>query len=560
MAGGLLNLVAHGNQNIILNGNPTKSFFKAKYSKYTNFGVQKFRLDQIGQKELNVTKEQNFTFKITRYGDLLLDMYLCIDLPHIWSPILKYNNHEYRPYEFKWIKNLGTQLIKEVTFTVGGHIIQKFSGSYMQNLVNRDFEYNKKDLFDIMIGNVSKLNDPANYSNRNGKYPNAFNDGINSDLSGIEPSIYSEKLFIPINSWFSLLNSSAFPLTCLQYAELEINFILRPIEELFVIRDIVFDNSGLNIDYNDFPYIQPKQTKNENYNFYHFINPPPEKDISLNYRYLNDNQNYNYDIHLLCSQCFLDEAERKLFASNNQEYLIKEVYEYNFERVNKTNKIKLESNGLVANWMWYFQRNDVYKRNEWSNYTNWDYEDKFPINLNKLIISNDNIYYPSLLNNDLSKNIFITGNTPDNQSKQNFKEILNEFGIICDGKYRENVMTSGIYNKIEKYSGSNGLFKEGLYCYNFELKTSPFLYQPNGSFNTNKFKTIEFEYNIKESPPYDPSGVNFRTICDPNTGEIIATSKEPTSIFSYNYDLRVFEERYNILKFQSGIAGLEFSR
>ena len=34
MAGGLLNLIAVGNQNIILNGNPTKSFFKTKYAKY----------------------------------------------------------------------------------------------------------------------------------------------------------------------------------------------------------------------------------------------------------------------------------------------------------------------------------------------------------------------------------------------------------------------------------------------------------------------------------------------------------------------------------------------
>ena len=30
MAGGLLNLIAIGNQNIILNSNPNKSFFKLK--------------------------------------------------------------------------------------------------------------------------------------------------------------------------------------------------------------------------------------------------------------------------------------------------------------------------------------------------------------------------------------------------------------------------------------------------------------------------------------------------------------------------------------------------
>ena len=33
MPGGLLNLIAYGNQNIILNGNPKKTFFKSVYMK-----------------------------------------------------------------------------------------------------------------------------------------------------------------------------------------------------------------------------------------------------------------------------------------------------------------------------------------------------------------------------------------------------------------------------------------------------------------------------------------------------------------------------------------------
>ena len=49
--------------------------------------------------------------------------------------------------------------------------------------------------------------------------------------------------------------------------------------------------------------------------------------------------------------------------------------------------------------------------------------------------------------------------------------------------------------KLEKYNKSNGACsKTGLYCYNFSLTTDPFKLQPNGAFNTNLFKTIEFEY------------------------------------------------------------------
>ena len=41
MAGGLLNLVAYGTQNVILNGNPSKTFFKCTYAIYTNFARRK---------------------------------------------------------------------------------------------------------------------------------------------------------------------------------------------------------------------------------------------------------------------------------------------------------------------------------------------------------------------------------------------------------------------------------------------------------------------------------------------------------------------------------------
>ena len=73
MAGGLLNLISYGNENIILNGNPSKSFFKSTYAAYTNYGMQKFRIDQTGNKELQLSQSTKFTFKILRYGDLLMD-------------------------------------------------------------------------------------------------------------------------------------------------------------------------------------------------------------------------------------------------------------------------------------------------------------------------------------------------------------------------------------------------------------------------------------------------------------------------------------------------------
>ena len=79
MPGGLLNIVAYGNQNVILNGNPSKTFFKAVYAKYTNFGMQKFRIDFNGQRNLRLAEESKFTFKMPRYAELLLDSYLVLN-------------------------------------------------------------------------------------------------------------------------------------------------------------------------------------------------------------------------------------------------------------------------------------------------------------------------------------------------------------------------------------------------------------------------------------------------------------------------------------------------
>ena len=554
MAGGLLNLVAYGNQNIIINGNPDKSFFKMKYLKHTNFGMQKYRVDHNQTSDIDLNRQSTFSFTVPRYGDLLMDVFLVFKLPKIWSPIFN-RNKKLIPYEFKWIKNIGTQIIKEVKFTIGNTEIQKFSGSYLQNVVERDFDAKKKELFDLMIGNISELNDPANYLNRNNYYPNAYN--YNSDISGIEPSIYDKTIYVPINSWFSMLNSCALPLICMQYDNLKIEFEFRPIVELFTIKDI-------NASINDISYLDIKadQSKPE-FLYKRFVNEPPIRDISDSISiYESKTNNINFDLHLITTQCFLDNDERVLFANNNQEYLIKQVKTYEFEKINKTNKIKVETNGLVSNWMWYIQRNDVKNRNQWSNYTNWRYENVIPYNVKSLnskdisekFNSTNDDFNRDFALNDLS-NIYITNYEPNTYSEKNFKNILEKFGITCDGKVREEDFDSGIYDKIEKYIHTNGNTKDGLYHYSFSLNTDSSKYQPSGAFNTSKFKTIEFEYKLKE-PPIDICNVNVQTICDPTTGEVIATSQEPTSIYKYSYDLHLFEERFNILEFHSGTAEL----
>lgn len=144
---GLLNLVSQGSNNEFLMGNPTSTFFKTSYKKHTNFGMQKFRIDYDGIRDIRLTEPSTFKFRIPRYAELLMDTYIVITLPNIWSPIYhpcEQTNYRWSPYEFRWIKNIGTNIIKEIEITCGSQVLQKYSGEYIRAMVDRDYNAEKK--------------------------------------------------------------------------------------------------------------------------------------------------------------------------------------------------------------------------------------------------------------------------------------------------------------------------------------------------------------------------------------------------------------------------------
>ena len=549
MPGGLLNIISEGNNNSILTGNPSKTFFKVTYSKYTNFGLQKFRIDYDGSKDLRLTEPSVFQFKIPRYADLLMDTYLVVTLPDIWSPLYHpniQNSNHWTSYDFRWIKNLGTLMIQEIEITCGSLTLQKYTGEYLTAQIERDFTEEKKGLVNNMTGNTAEFNDPANYNGRANTYPTAWYTPKNT---GAEPSIRGRNIYVPINTWFTLNSQCAFPLVALQYNELVITVTLRPIQELFQVRD-VFDFQNL------YPYVQPDFTQSQ-FQMYRFLQTPPSVVLTPD-NYQNKVSVWNADIHLLATYCFLSKEETELFAAQDQVYLVKDVFQYNFQNVTGTRKLQVYSNGMVSNWMFYLQRNDVNLRNEWSNYTNWPYS-VIPGDLE--LGTTDNTLGPSIPYgpgidpyDGRNTGIYITGD----YKSMNQKEILNSMGILFNGEYRENTLESGIYNFIEKYTRTRGSAPFGLYCYNFCLNTSPFEYQPSGAVNMSKFKTIELEVNTY-TPPVDLINSNFDVICD-LSGNPIGVRKQNWRLFQYNYNMTLFEERYNVLTIIGGNCGMLYSR
>lgn len=569
MAGGLLNLTATGSANVILTGNPTKTFFKVVYSKYTNFGLQKFRLDYEGIRDLRLTTSSTFQFKVKRYADLLMDTYLCVTFPDIYSPIYQpCQNTSFRwaAYDFRWIRDLGTHMIENITITCGSALLQSYSGAYLEAMMQRDFPEDKKRAFDKMSGNTNEYHDPANAFGRSNAYPSVFyaGEGVN-----VEPSLRGGTIYIPINAWFMLDSRCAFPLVALQYNELNISVTIRPIQELFQVRD-VFDWG------NDFPYMQPDFTQPQ-FAMYRYLQQPPGVLIDPS-NYQIQTTNWNADVHLLATYCFLSEEERKKIALEDQVYLVKDVFEYNFENVVGSKTVNLTSNGMIANWMWYLQRNDVNLRNEWSNYSNWPYREipndvfQAPITLN--FLNGEKVPSPAPPP-DIERYPVGPGlNPPDPQhpvagtntgfyitgefSQDNIQDIMVSMGINLNGVYRENVLPSEVFNYVDQYARSNGSGKRGLYNYSFGLNTSPFEYQPSGAMNLSRFKDVNLEITTIV-PVVSSQNANFRVICD-TLGNPIGINKQNWRLYDYTFNMTVFEERYNILSIIGGNAGMLYAR
>ena len=725
MGGGLLNLIASRKEDIVLIGNPSMSFFKKTFVSYTNFGRQKFRIDFEGTPKLNNNSPSTFTFKIPRYADLLQETFFVFNLPNIWSPMISldgvvtaycsacrtnvntditgFNNNssnkfknfcfcnvcgsqcttdiswntkgsnnssglkiinQVLPFEFKWIENIGVQVIKSVKLLSNDSIIQEFTGQYLLNMVYRDFSDAQKELFNRMIGNSKDLNDPANYSNRNGNYPNAAYFASMSYLDnkmkyGLEPSIREKQLFVPLNFWSTLNNKTPLPLVSMQYTELKIQIELRPINEWWVIKDVIngitknplynfyfsnptdicfnssepFDSSGNTLfqlnpsttkqnqerdlldEFNlitQFFTLVPQQyvSPNCNVNFYnlkYFLKEPPPKIITnknidlsgteipemgaLPYPFDVDDVIQKYydevpnvwfpDIHLIGTYTFLSDDEQHQFANKCQSYLIREVHEQDiFDLIGGDQYTSIESQGLVISWMWYFQRSDINLRNEWSNYSNYTYNNQKGDEAKSIYGFVDQKDYPQTPFLGKINNIIWQ---PQYQITQE-KTILQDWGLNLDSTVRESRFDKGIVAWIDRYSRSKGSGIDGVYYYNFCLTTDPFLYQPTGAINLSKFSNINWTYSLidpqlktnqslittgNETPifasvtcnPISNNPLNSSFDINNYTSKLNYTiNKKVKDNYQWCYTLHIMEERYNILQIENGVANLVFSR
>ena len=107
MAGGLMQLVAYGAQDVYLTGNPQITFFKVVYRRHTNFSIEAIEQTFNGTPGFG----RKVSCPITRNGDLITRMYVKCTLPS--------NNAD------NYVTRVGHALIKSVELQIGGSKIDK---------------------------------------------------------------------------------------------------------------------------------------------------------------------------------------------------------------------------------------------------------------------------------------------------------------------------------------------------------------------------------------------------------------------------------------------------
>jgi hypothetical protein len=191
-SGALLDLVAHGVQDIYLIGNPEMTYFKSVYKRHSNFAMESV----LGTLDGTPDFGQRLVCKVPRSGDLLSTVVLEVDLPQLTSTTPGDDEHT-----IQYIPNIGYSIIQYVELRIGGQQIDRQYGEWMYiwNELTKSDE--KKRALDVMVR--------AN------------------------PSNGPMTLMIPLEFWFCRNIGNSLPLVALQYHDVEIEIQLRPLSQLY---------------------------------------------------------------------------------------------------------------------------------------------------------------------------------------------------------------------------------------------------------------------------------------------------------------------------------------
>lgn len=587
MPNGEMQLIAYGSQDIYLTGNPTITFFKYMYQRHTNFATEYIRQDFESLPNFNTENKTKAKCKINRNGDLISDIYLVYDLPDIYSgPKMTVSTNKINlevsdddvDY-FRWINNLGENIINTVELLIDGHLIDSQYGIWMNIWNELTIDKSKRKSYDMMIGNNSMLNNPSLY---HGPYVGKSTLSNNEEVNN-KPTINANRLYIPLPFWFCYNPGLSIPLIALQYNELYVYIEFNQLNDLFTVGnppvspEAIFNTNYLN-EYGANYETDVGSSKNpNNLNLSADLSSNGYSKSNLFYRYINGTKNNNsswkQNCYLDVNYVFLDKEERTKFANISHEYLITQVQSNHFILNNNTsesisgskNTLNLLFNHPLKELVWVIRRTDVDKRNQWNNYTINTYEYDLYDNKNNYLknfansvtkpgsITNPDYYHTvkifNILNSsqgigtgfngvsnikDSSINTYYDINDFTNRNSDcfnNIENIMYSAKLVFNGNDRFSLKDNHFFNYLQPYKYHTNTPSSGVNVYSFAL--NPEDAQPSGTCNASRLNSLQLE-------------INTRSINSSNT-------------YDFGYEIFVFALNMNVLRIMGGIGGLVFS-
>jgi len=184
MGGGLMQLVAYGAQDVYLSGNPQITFFKVVYRRHTNFSVEPIPQTWNGSADFDRT----VTCTINRNGDLITNMYLCVELATTAATTVPWG----------YVNRLGHALVQDVKVEIGGSKIDQHYADWLNIWYELTHETSQERGYNKMIGNVPEL----------------------TTMSTEAKQGYI--MYVPLVFWFNRNNGLALPLIALQYHDVRV--------------------------------------------------------------------------------------------------------------------------------------------------------------------------------------------------------------------------------------------------------------------------------------------------------------------------------------------------
>ena len=312
MGGGSLQLSAIGKENNYLTINPQISFFKAVYKKYSNFAMQSIRINFDTIDKLSYNEDTKLKLKLPKNAELINSMFFEIKLPK-----LLVNEHT-DGEQFYWIKNLGSVIVKSARILIGGEVIEDYDSEYMYIYNNNYINNEKNKLYNELVGNTKDkfepvLNDNYRYSGDKNTYDTtATATHYNKNYNNI-PTINNDILRIPLPFWFHRNIGLSLPIFMLEYDDVIIELVLRPIRDLCMIITKTNQTTPLS-------FIPAKKESDEttlttnglSTSIYHNkLEKPSTTESSITKHF--ENNRWDLQPHLDINYIFLSENDKQLF-------------------------------------------------------------------------------------------------------------------------------------------------------------------------------------------------------------------------------------------------------